>query len=221
MMRFRTNSGNETVADPFTISMFGALFAVMNPFVNLPFFLSLTQNVSAAERRSLAIQVVIGCIVVCTITSVGGAAILGFFGITTDAFRIAGTLVLGQIGFVMLNGSESAAHHGTEGEKPGQSVGNIAFYPMTFPMLVGPGTITALIVNSHTAATNGHYLAFTLVIATVIAILAVVLIFSSTLGAMLTQTMRVIMTRIMGMIPIAISVEMFVAGLKALLPGLG
>ncbi len=221
MMGAAARTGVYELADHFMISMFGALFAVMNPFVNLPFFLSLTQNASPAERRSLAVQVVIGCIVMCTVVSVGGAAILSFFGITTDAFRIAGALVLGQIGFVMLNGSESAAHHGNEGEIPDRKVGNIAFYPMTFPMLVGPGTITALIINSHAAAANGRYLGFALVIASVIAILAVVLYFSSTLGAMLTQTMRVIMTRIMGMILIAISVEMFVAGLKALLPGLG
>ena len=209
------------MADSFTITMFGALFAVMNPFVNLPVFLSLTQEASAAERRGLAVQVVIGCIAMCAVVSIGGAAILNFFGITTDSFRVAGALVLGQIGFHMLNGSESAAHHGAEGEKPGQAVGNIAFYPMTFPMLVGPGTITALIVNSHAASANDHYFEFALVVAAVIAILAVVLFFSGALGAMLTQTMRVIMTRIMGMILIAISVEMFVAGLKALLPGLG
>lgn len=209
------------MTDGFAIAMFGALFAVMNPFVNLPVFLGLTDGQSAAERRSEAIKVITYTIVMCAIVAAAGAAILKFFGITTDEFRVAGGLVLGQIGLHMLNGNESGAHHGSDAEKQAQTaLPSIAFYPMTFPMLVGPGTITTLVVWVHKVENMRDAIAYGLVVTLVIALLGVVLFFSGAIGNYLNQTMRVIMTRIMGMILMAIAVQMMFAGLKALLPGL-
>ncbi len=210
------------MSDPFAVSMFGALFAVMNPFVNLPVFLSLTSDLDRTAQRKTALQVVFFTAVTCAVVAGAGSAILNFFDISVDAFRVAGGLVLAQIGFHMLNGSESSAHHGTDREKAEHSQQeSIAFYPMTFPMLVGPGTMTTLILFSHKADTVTKWITYGAVTGAVLAILLAVLFFAGDIGRFLTQTMRNIMTRIMGMILVAIAVGMVVAGLKVLLPGLG
>lgn len=205
----------------FASLVFGALFAVMNPFANLPIFLGLTDGMSEAERRATALSIAAASAVACAVVSVAGAAILGFFDISIDAFRVAGGLVLGHIGFTMLGGSDSASHHGTHGEQAEMEAReSIAFYPMTFPMLVGPGTITTLILYSHKAGELGAYPTFAAVAAAVLAMLGAVFYFGGLIGRVLSQTARSVMTRLMGMILLAIAVGMVAEGGGALLPGL-
>jgi multiple antibiotic resistance protein len=92
---------------------------------------------------------------------------------------------------------------------------------MTFPMVVGPGTITTLVVFLQQAQTPADHLVFALVVAAMLLAMLAVLYFAGSIGTHLSATLRVIMQRLMGMILLAISVDMLVAGLKALLPGLG
>lgn len=205
----------------FAVSMFGALFAVMNPFVNLPIFLSMTANNSRAEQRQAAILITIYTAITCAVVAAAGSAILSFFDISVSAFRVAGGIVLLMIGMHMLNGKESTSHHGTEDEKDAHSeVSNITFYPMTFPMLVGPGTMTTLILFANKANSAADWIGYGACVAAVIAMLGLVLFFAGDIGRLLTTTMRTIMTRIMGMILMAIAVGMVAAGAKTLLPGL-
>lgn len=202
----------------YAVTFFGALFAIMNPFVNLPVFLSLTDGMDPARRRACAIRVALYTAAMCAAMALGGHAALGFFGISLDAFRAAGGLVLGVIGLHLLNGAESASHHGSPSEKSAQAAaqGDIAFYPMTFPMLVGPGTIATLILFMSRAKDVTDHIAFAAVVAVIIAALAAVLLAADVIGRHLTQTLRTVTTRLMGMILLAIAVEMSVAGLKAL-----
>ncbi len=210
------------MTENFAISMFGALFAVMNPFVNLPIFLGLTAGLDRTGQRRMALQVVAYTLIACVVVAAGGTAILHFFDISVDAFRVAGGLVLLQIGFHMLNGRESAAHHGTDSEKRETAgIESIAFYPMTFPMLVGPGTMTTLILFSHKVTSPDMWIAYGACVGIVIAMLAVVLFLAGDIGHYLTSTVRTIMTRLMGMILLAIAVGMVAAGAQVLLPGLG
>ena len=103
------------------IKAFGAFFAIMNPFVNLPIFLSLTTGFTVAQQRALAVKIALFSAIICAAILLAGQAIIGFFGITIDQFRIAGGLVLAHIAWSMLNGSEAASHHGTAAEKAGMA----------------------------------------------------------------------------------------------------
>lgn len=200
---------------------FGAFFAIMNPFVNLPIFLALTAGFTVAQQRTLAFKITCFSAIMCVVILFSGQKIIGFFGITVDQFRIAGGIVLAHIAWSMLNGSSIASHHGTDEEK-GQmaDLSALAFYPITFPMIVGPGTIATLIIyTSHTKSIEDLF-AIGGIVGLILAMLFVVLFFASFFGKVLSDTMRVIMTRLMGMILLAISVEMVVAGVKAVLPGL-
>ncbi|AXI48065.1 antibiotic resistance protein MarC [Sulfitobacter sp. SK012] len=200
---------------------FGAFFAIMNPFVNLPIFLALTAGFTVVQQRSLAVKITLFSAIMCGIILFAGQQIIGFFGISIDEFRIAGGIVLAHIAWSMLNGQEITSHHGTDGEKAHMAdLSGLAFYPITFPMIVGPGTIATLIIYAGHAKGIEGYISIGGVVAAILAILFVVLFFASFFGKVLSDTMRVIMTRLMGMILLAIAVEMVVAGIKAVLPGL-
>lgn len=203
------------------IKAFGAFFAIMNPLVNLPVFLAMTTGFSIAQQRSLAIKITIYCAIMCAIILFAGQQIIAFFGITVDQFRVAGGIVLAHIAWSMLNGSQAASHHGSAQEQSGmKDLSGLAFYPITFPMLVGPGTIASLIIyGGHTSGIGG-LLALGAVVGVIILMLFLVMFFAADLGKFLNDTARVIMTRLMGMILLAISVEMIVAGLSKLFPGL-
>ncbi|KXJ47754.1 MarC family protein [Marinobacter sp. Hex_13] len=203
------------------IKAFGAFFAIMNPFVNLPIFLALTTGFTVAQQRTLAVKIVLFSALMCGVILLAGQAIIHFFGITVDQFRVAGGIVLAHIAWSMLNGDNISSHHGSDAEQGQmQDLSGLAFYPITFPMIVGPGTIATLIIYAGHAGSAAALLALSSVVAAILLMLFAVLFFASAFGKVLSDTMRVITTRLMGMILLAIAVSMLVAGLSSLFPGL-
>ncbi len=206
------------------VKALGGIFAIMNPFVALPMFLALTQDYSLQRQRSSAVRVVVYSAILSSAILLGGAVVLEFFGVSVSDFRIAGGIVLMMISLGMLNGTGSSAHSGTDAEQEHHeaqaATSDISFYPMAFPMMVGPGTITTIIVLAGSSSGAGGLLEVGLALAIVLAALLLVLWFAPTIGKHMSMTLRTIMTRLMGMILAAIAVEMVVAGLGVALPGL-
>lgn len=206
----------------FAIKFFGALFAIMNPVTNLPIFLSVTEGAPVGTQRAIAVKTATYVAVMGVIIAFGGSALLKLFGISVDDFRVAGGLVVLLIGLNMLNGSETSSHHGTADEKASYpDAATVAFYPLTFPILVGPGTITTLILFSQQAKGMAGWIAYFGVFGGIVVAIALVFFFAGDLGRHLSGTAKVIMSRLMGMILAAIAVDMIATGLKTLLPGLG
>lgn len=203
------------------IKALGAFFAIMNPFVMLPVFLGMTSTYTTGQQRRLGGAVAGFSAVLVALVMAAGGQVLDFFSISIDDFRVAGGIVLFTIGLGMLNGSASPAHHGTKTEQAhNDDLNSLAFYPMAFPMIVGPGTIATILVLTGNAAPQG-YLAVGSAAAIVLVTLAVVLAFAARIGQVMSQSLRVITIRLMGMILAAVAIDMTVTGLKALLPGLG
>jgi len=216
----------------FATKFLGALFAIMNPFLTLPIFLSMTTDQSVAEQRRLAWAILLYTTMMCIVISLAGGYIIGFFGVTIDAFRVAGGLVLLGIAFSMLNGQKITSHERADHEKPAEDIDGdspgeeasddgIAFYPMTFPMIVGPGTIATLIIYAAQVRETAEIVSFGVVLAAALLALFVATFFAASIGRLLSVKMRVVMTRLMGMILASIAVEMVFTGAKAMLPGLG
>ena len=139
------------------------------------------------------------------------------------AFRTAGGVVLTGIALSLLNGERGSSHKGSPREvKARETLGDqdVAFYPLTFPIIVGPGSITTLIVFLHEAQNPGNYVAYVAVVAAVLAMLGLAFYYSTSIDRRLGLTLRSMMTRIMGMILLAIAIGMLAEGLVKLLPGL-
>ena len=193
---------------PFVTKVFAALFAIMNPIANVPVFLSLTEGASDAVRRRVAGTAALGTTIGCLVSLVGGQAVLDAFGLSVDDFRLAGGLIVLTIALSMLQGSSSRAHGRNPGGKQDViDVESVAIYPLTIPLLVGPGTIATLIVFGHTAESQGKWLD--------------VAVAAPWLGRHLSATATAITRRLMGMILAAVAMEMIVTSLRNLFPGLG
>ncbi|WP_171121081.1 MULTISPECIES: MarC family protein [unclassified Ruegeria] len=200
---------------------FGALFAIMNPITNLPVFLSVTDGLSPADQRKVATKTALYCLILGGAFAAVGNKTLGLFGISVDDLRVAGGLVVLMIGLNMLNGNESTSHHGTEGEKQSYpKPETVAFYPLAFPILVGPGTITTLILYAHHVSKPVDAMIYSGVFLAVLFLLFITFWNASALAKRLSANARVIMSRFMGMILSAIAIGMIADGLKVLLPGL-
>jgi multiple antibiotic resistance protein len=120
------------------------LFPILNPIGTAPIFLGLTSSFTEAERSALARRVAINSVLLLAGSMFIGSYLLVFFGITLPVVRIAGGLVLIAFGWKLL-------HSGVEFEDK-RSIGATrhstaidAFYPLTMPLTVGPGSIAVAI----------------------------------------------------------------------------
>lgn len=205
----------------FFLKMFAALFAIMNPLANLPVFLSLTEDRSPAGQRRIAVTVIVSLAIGCLIVAIAGNAILKVFGISLDSFRLAGGFLILLIALKLLSGEQSKSHQGTAAEQEHHATrDNPAIYPLTVPILLGPGTISTLIIFNGQATSVDQHVAYGVAAAAAIALLGGTLLLAPQLEKLLGQTATSVMSRLMGMILAAIAMEMMVSSLKALLPGL-
>jgi multiple antibiotic resistance protein len=120
---------------------FAALFPIVNPVGNAPLFLGLTQFSTPAERNVLAWHVSVNSFFLLLGALVIGSPVLEFFGISLPVVRIGGGLVVAAFGWSLLNSGHSpdgdaAASHTKAPD---------AFYPLTLPLTVGPGSISVAI----------------------------------------------------------------------------
>ncbi|MCX8253281.1 MAG: NAAT family transporter [Beijerinckiaceae bacterium] len=207
----------------FVIKVFAALFAIMNPIANIPVFLSLTEGASREAQQKVALTAIIGVAVGCVVSAVAGEAILGFFGISVDDFRLAGGVIVLIIALSMLQGTASHAHARTPAEAhetQDLDPESVAIYPLTVPLLVGPGTIATLIIFASSARKDGRIVELAVGLVAFLALLGASLLGAPLLGQYLSQNATAIARRLMGMILAAIAMEMIVTSLRTLLPGL-
>ena len=120
-----------------------ALVPIVNPLGTAPLFLSLTQDLTHAERAVLARRVAINGFVILVVAIFAGDYVLDFFGVSVPVLQIAGGLVVASLGFRLLHHSD----HDPEPRPAASStaLGAKAFYPLTLPLTVGPGAISVAV----------------------------------------------------------------------------
>ncbi len=205
----------------FFLKSLAALFAIMSPIANLPIFLSLTGGSTPAERRAVALTAGMTAAAGGAVTLLAGDAVLRLFGIDVDDFRVAGGLLILLIAISMVRGGQSGIHHGSDEEKEHfEGRDSPGVYPLGVPMLIGPGSISTLVVFRAQAGAAKEAIALWAALAVVVALVIAAFLGGSWLARRLGRASVTIMGRIMGMILAAIAVEMIATGLKALMPGL-
>lgn len=124
----------------------GALFPIVNPIGNTPIFLSLTRGLSAQGRAALARMIALNGLILILTSIFIGTHILAFFGLSLPVVQVGGGLIVISTGWTLLRQSNDDG-----GEKDGQRECNEsdysrqAFYPLTLPLTVGPGSISVAI----------------------------------------------------------------------------
>lgn len=129
---------------------FPALFSIINPLGGAIIFHEITSGPGAAVRQVLARRVAFFSFVIMTSALVAGVYILGFFGISIDALRIAGGLVVSVRAYEMLNAPDSSTQRKQQAADSANVVSSddlasLAFFPLTMPFTTGPGTIAVAI----------------------------------------------------------------------------
>jgi multiple antibiotic resistance protein len=128
------------------IAVFGSLFSVVNPMGAVPVFLAMTPDYTSKERNKTARNTSIYFVLILTAFCLAGSGILSFFGVSLDALKIAGGLMILSSGYALSSGkfSESRAVNDKVKEEALHKE-DISFAPMAMPLLSGPGSISLLI----------------------------------------------------------------------------
>lgn len=134
--------------------VYAGLFAIVNPIGSAPIFLGLTRHVSADERHTLAGRVAVNGFLLLLGSLFVGSHVLEFFGITLPIVRVAGGLVVTAFGWKLLHVGEDVDALPVPG-KPVPATD--AFYPLTMPLTIGPGSISVAITlgSQRPQATTG------------------------------------------------------------------
>jgi len=187
------------------------LFAIVDPLGAVPVFLTLTLRQTLIQKRKTAQLTVVSVFVALMVALLFGEWILWALGISIDAFRCAGGLVLLIIGLGML---QSRGHTTMELDEDE----TIALVPLTMPLLAGPGSMSAVIVYAHQSNGFIHYGLITGCILLVSLSLGLCFKFLPWFGQHLSPRAVVMSTRVMGLLLVSIAVEFIVGGIKGLFP---
>lgn len=196
----------------FLITSFVTLFVIIDPIGLTPIFLALTQGNTAAERRGIAVRATITASFLLALFAAFGEAVLGFAGISMAAFRVAGGALLFLTALDMLF-ERRAKRRENQGEEA-VTEDDPSIFPMAIPLISGPGSIaTVILLAGQKPGVEG----FALVMAVVVAVLAVMLLMflaSGVLERVLGKVGINVVTRLLGMLLAALSVQFVLDGLR-------
>lgn len=198
------------------------LLAIVNPLACVPFFIHYTQNFSRQQRQHTILIASFSAFVVIAVSALLGLEILGFFGISLASFQVGGGLLLMTSALSMLNAQPADARSNAdelqEAETKSALGASIAVVPLTIPLLTGPATMSTVVIYADKA--KGWVPLLTLVGYGVVIGLATALCFAlaQPIARVLGKTGINIMTRLMGLILTALSVELITEGLHKLFP---
>lgn len=127
------------------ILIVSALFPIVNPLGGSPIFLAVTNDYSAPERRALALRVAFNSFFLLVGSYLIGTHILTFFGISLPVVQVGGGLVVISTGWAMLKSRDTTERNEMHHAVQPQDTFRQAFYPLTLPLTVGPGSISVAI----------------------------------------------------------------------------
>jgi multiple antibiotic resistance protein len=204
----------------FSLSTLATLFFVVDPMAAAPMFITMTANDSPAHKRRTALRAGIGTFVTLALFAAIGGWIFRLLGISLGAFQIAGGILLFLLAVDMLRAERSRQRTSPEEEHEGLDKPDVSLFPLTIPMLAGPGSISTVMLLMSRVEHVWHYG----VIMGAITLTAIgsynVLRGAGFLEKRLGQTGINVMQRVMGLILAAIAVQFVVDGIRGVLPGL-
>lgn len=200
-------------------SFLAALFSMMNPIGNVGIFAGMTADRPAVEARRTAWTCAAAVAITLLVVAWSGPLLLKFFGITVDALRAAGGIIVLVIGLHMLfNKSE---HKHSSGElRDAKQRESIAVVPLAIPIVAGPGSMTTVLVAGQQHPSILSKVEISLVILGMAAVCGLLFNFAGPIARKLGESGMGVVTRVMGLILAAIAMGMLTGGLKGMLPGL-
>jgi multiple antibiotic resistance protein len=196
------------------IPAFVALFVIIDPIGLAPLFVALTQGMDARKRRGVAIRATLVAFGLLLLFGLAGEAVLNFLGISMPAFRIAGGILLLLTALDMLFERRTQRRQG-QADQP--HADDPSVFPLAIPLIAGPGAIaTMILLTGQDGADPTHILMIHAVMVAVLACVFALFLLAAPLERLLGPTGINVVTRLLGMLLAALSVQFVIDGLRDL-----
>ncbi|MEE9380142.1 MAG: MarC family protein [Hyphomonadaceae bacterium] len=201
------------------ITSFVTFFVLIDAIGVAPIFATLTAKGSASYRRTMAIKATFVAALIIYSFAFGGAWLLGHMGISIDAFRAAGGILLFLIALDMVfekrtERRDSRAEEVLADEQESGQLEDISVFPIGIPMIAGPGTIAmAMLSMSHAESWLQKGAILSALGANLLIVLVIFLLAGPLIRAM-GDSVAGALTRILGVILAALSVQLLIDGIK-------
>ena len=198
------------------INALTTLLVTLDPPGLAPVFLALTAGMTRDQRSHVALRGSIIAFGILAVFALFGLAILNLLGISLGAFRIAGGLLLFWIAFEMIFEKRQERKEKTsEIAITKDHLHNLAVFPLALPLIAGPGAISATVLLAGSMKTTVEMVVLILILAFAMALVYAALIVSERMDRFLGNTGRAILTRLLGVLLAALSVQFVVDGIKS------
>src|ERR1700742_3883029 len=145
-------------------SAFVTLLVTIGPVDTAAVFTSLTKGVHHSNRKSLAARAVVAAGAVLLVFAVAGNLLLTLLGVSLPAFQVAGGILL-FLQALTLSFSRSGMSSISDGEhREAERPGDIAVFPLAFPLIAGPGSLSAVVLLMGRVGGLGHAIAIVLLL---------------------------------------------------------
>ena len=196
------------------LSAFITFLVVIDPPGCAPIFAGLTGGASPVHRRAMAVRAVFVAAIILLVFAVFGEDLLRVLGISLNAFRIAGGIMLFLIALEMVFEKRTERREDRAQKVREDQVEDISIFPMAMPMIAGPGSIasTMLLMSQNSGLTNAIVVLSAL--ATVLLLTLVALLAAGPLMRLLGQRVETVVTRLLGVLLAALAVQFVIDGVK-------
>lgn len=194
------------------ITAFVTLFVIIDPIGLAPLFVALTSGMGFSQRLRIAIRSCLTAFVVLTLFGLAGEALLEFIGISMAAFRISGGVLLFITALDMLFERRTQRR---EDQADGPPDEDPSVFPLATPLIAGPGSMATMILLAGAQGSDWAYVAA--VHGVMLAVIGLVFAMFLTAGLMeraIGATGIKVITRLMGMLLAALSVQFVLDGLR-------
>jgi multiple antibiotic resistance protein len=216
----------ETVADAIKVFLLvlSALFPIVDPLTGSPIFLALTEQYPPGTRRGLSWRVALNSLYLMVGSYFVGAQVLKFFGVSLPVVQVGGGLVVVSTGWGMLMASGDCGDVARRDVQPADVFGR-AFYPLTLPLTVGPGSISvAVTLGANSTHHYGFHIAVALAALLAMGLIAASIVlcygFADRLARILGKTAMTVIVRLSAFLLVCIGVQITWNGASALLSSL-
>ncbi len=202
----------------FSLLALSSIFFLVDPFAAIPSFLAITHSADPVRRKRMARKGAITCFIVLASFAVAGQLIFRLLGITLPAFEIAGGLILLLIGLDMLQARRSQTQETLGDAEEAAAKEDAGIVPLGVPMLAGPGAISSVMVLVGQAPSLWHWQMGAILGSIAITALASywVLAGAGRVRQVMGETGIRILVRIMGLLLVALAMQLFINGLTDL-----
>lgn len=197
-----------------------ALFAIVNPIGSLPIFISATDGWQKNDRARTARTVALAVFTVLSLSAFIGDGILDFFGISIPSFQVGGGILILLISISMMHGKQGGTRQTPEEAQSLAEREVIAIVPLSIPLLAGPGAISHMILSAQQHPSFIGHLTLVIPVIVIAGVIWLVLQLADAITLRLGTIGINIITRLMGLILAAMSVEFIAHGLIGLFPQL-